>query len=62
MVRNNLTINYKKTEYILITNKKQIKRFKMQIDQNVLEQKNQGKYLGVIIDNKLNWESRINRV
>ena len=61
VVLNQLTINYKKTEYILIT-KKANKHFKLQIDQNVLEQKNQVKYLGVIVDNKLNWESHIKRV
>ena len=62
MVLNKLTKNYKKTECDLITHKKQIKHFKLQIDQNVLGQKNQVNFLGVIIDNKLNRESHVKKV
>ena len=52
MKTNKLTINYKKTNYVIIT-KQKIKKslFKIKISQNEIIQKDNVKYLGIIIDN-----------
>ena len=58
---NKLTINYKKTNYMIITKRKINKSlFKIQIGQNEIIQKDSVKYLGIIIDNKMNWTQHIN--
>ena len=61
MKTNNLTINYKKTNYMIITKRKINKSlFKIKIAQNEIIQKDSVKYLGIIIDNKMNWTQHIN--
>ena len=61
MKTNKLTINYKKTNYIIITKRKTNQSlFKIKIGQNEIIQKDSVKYLGIIIDNKMNWTQHIN--
>ena len=61
MKSNKLTINYKKTNYMIITKRKINKSlFKIKIGQNEIIQKDYVKYLGIIIDNKMNWTQHIN--
>ena len=62
MKLNKLTINYKKTEYIIITNKKEKTRFKVKIDENVISHSTCIKYLGVVFDDSLNWKPQINNI
>ena len=50
---NKLTINHKKTEFILIT-KKKINKFDIKINDITIKRKNSSKYLKIIIDDKLN--------
>ena len=50
---NKLTINHKKTEFILIT-KKNINKFDIKINGITIKRMNSSKYLGTIIDDKLN--------
>ena len=50
---NKLTINRKKTEFILIT-KKKINKFDVKINGITIKRKNFSKYLGIIIHDKLN--------
>ena len=61
MKTNKLTINYKKTNYMIITKRKINKSLlKIKIGQNEIIQKDSVKYLGIIIDNKMNWTQHIN--
>ena len=55
---NTLTINHKKTELILIT-KKKINKFDIKINGITIKRKNSSKYLGIIIDDKLNWKNHV---
>ena len=48
-----LSINYNKTEYIVITNKKKMPNYQIKIDKNVITQNNCIKYVGVLIDESL---------
>ena len=61
---NKLTLNYKKTKYMIITNKvyslKYRKKFRLNINKNNIKQVEEFKYLGVILDYKLSWRPHIN--
>ena len=64
-MRNNwLSINFAQTEYMFVTKKKlheQLK-FKIKIDNHVISKKECIKYLGVLIDNNLDWKHHIKQV
>ena len=61
MKTNKLTINYKKTNYMIITKQKRNKSlFKIKIGQNKIIQKDSVKYYSIMIDNKMNWTQHIN--
>ena len=61
MKTNKLTINYKKTNYMIVTKQKINKfLFKIKIGQNEIIQKDSVKYLGIMFDNKMNWKQHIN--
>ena len=64
MKLNQLSINYNKTEYVVITNKKEKPTFSLSlhIDENVITQSHCVKYLGVLIDSSLNWKPQIQKV
>ena len=53
MKLNRLSINYNKTEYIVITNKKKKPNYQIKIDKNVITQSNCIRYLGVLVDESL---------
>ena len=56
---NKLSINYKKTNYMLITSaKKKIQNICI----NNIEEKSDIKYLGIYVDNKLNWIQQIKHI
>ena len=57
---NKLSLNITKTNYLIITNKKISYDFNIQIGLNKIQQETTAKYLGIIIDNKLNWTPQIN--
>jgi hypothetical protein len=59
MKLNKLTINYDKTNYILFTNKKLNSGINIQLEGHTLKQVKETKYLGVIVNEKLNWEEHI---
>ena len=60
---NKLSLNISKTNFIVFTNSSQIEKFiDINIDANVIERVYETKFLGVIIDNKLNWKSHITQV
>ena len=61
MNTNNLTINYKKSCCMIISNKSnKSTHFKLTINDNAIEKSDNVKYLGVHFDNKLTWEKHIN--
>ena len=59
---NKLSINYSKSEF-MITTKKQFKhKFEVVIDDNKIKQKSFVKYLGILIDDKLNWKHQVKQI
>ena len=62
-IANKLTLNMKKTKFMLFSKqqkkKAQSKKFKVNINNYCIKQVTEMKYLGVILDNKLNWHSHI---
>jgi hypothetical protein len=63
LVDNKLTLNYKKTKFMIITNKKYdkvlFKKFRLNINKNNIKLVTKFKYLGVILDCKLTWRNHI---
>ena len=60
---NKLSLNVKKTHFLLFHNKKKkIDDIKIFIDNKAIEQKNDTKFLGVYIDDKLNWKKHIDYI
>ena len=60
---NKLTLNYKKTKYMIVTNKNYTrnfrKKFRLNINKNNIKQVDIFKYLGIILDNSLSWKPHI---
>ena len=60
---NKLSLNIKKTHYMLFTSKKiRPTELNIQIDGNGIEEVSHTKFLGVYIDNKLNWKKHISYI
>ena len=65
LVANRLTLNLKKTKFMVICNKKGehiqklIKKFKVNINNYCIKQVSEFKYLGLLFNNKLNWHNHI---
>ena len=58
---NQLTINYKKTNFMIFTRKKKISSpLSIRIGQNIINHKTKVKYLGVVIDEKMSWKNHVN--
>ena len=62
MSLNKLFINYNKTEFLLICNQKQNFTLKLTINDHIITQKTETKYLGILIDDSLTWKAHINLV
>jgi len=60
-IQNKLTLNLNKTNYVLFhpAKEKQSHHFLLNFDGNMLMQTNESKYLGVLIDAKLNWKAHV---
>ena len=58
MRNNKLSVNFAKTEYMIVTKKKLDKHLKFEIkkDNHVISKKECIKYLGALIDNNLDWK------
>ena len=56
---NKLSINFNKTEFMVVTTKQNKPKLKVSIDNNPIKQSNHIKYLGVLIDDNLNWKQQI---
>ena len=58
---NKLTINYKKTNYMILIKKKLNNfPFVIKIGENAIDCKQCVKYLGIMIDEKMSWADQIN--
>ena len=62
-IANKLTLNLKKTKFMLFSTKRKKKakenKFRININKYCIKQVSEMKYLGVILDNKLNWHNHI---
>ena len=60
--RNNMTLNLKKCKYMNIKGRKRYKEeeISINISGNSIEKVTSYKYLGIIIDNKFNWNEQMN--
>ena len=54
---NKLSINFNKTEFMVVTTKQNKPELKVSIDNNPIKQSHHVKYLGVLIDDNLNWKT-----
>ena len=62
---NKLSLNVKKTNYIIFGNKKKVVNYdhlKLEQDGKVIDQVYETKFLGVYLDNKLNWKAHISHL
>ena len=62
MRSNKLSINYSKTHYMIFTRKKNKFNFQIHCGGSHLERVASTKYLGVVVDEKLNWSAHINYI
>ena len=62
MRANKLSINYSKTHYMIFSRKKSKFNFQLHCGGSRLERVASTKYLGVIVDDKLNWSAHINYI
>ena len=56
---NKLSINFNKTEFMVVTTQQNKPELKVSIDNNPIKQSHHIKYLGVLIDDNLNWKQQI---
>ena len=59
---NKLSIKYNKTEFMVISNSTKKIKLKLMINNYEIKQKQETKYLGVLIDNTLTWKAHIKLV
>ena len=59
-MRNKLSVNFEKSNFMVFTRKKDKFNIQLTMEGHKLEQVSETKYLGVILDCKLNWSSHIN--
>ena len=59
---NKLSLNVKKTHFMVFTSKKQVPKIKICIDEHSIAEEKSTKFLGIHIDNKLNWKKHIKHV
>ena len=56
---NPLVINMKKTHFMVFTNRKRPKEITLKVKDSLIKETSESKFLGVIVDNKLSWDSHI---
>ena len=62
LLANKLIINLNKTHSMLFTNKRVERKINIRAKNTTLEQKTECKFLGVIVDENINWKSHVNHV
>ena len=59
LISNKLFVNYSKSNYLIFTKKRIKHKFNVILDNTIIDQTHSTKYLGIIIDDKLNWKDHI---
>ena len=59
---NGLLLNLKKTIYMIFSRRKIVTNFTVKMGNTIIERKSEAKFLGVIVDEKLNWTKHIKTV
>ena len=59
---NKLSLNTNKTSYLIITKRKINHSFNIKIGNNTIQESTSAKYLGITIDNRLDWKQHIQNV
>ena len=62
LLANKLIINLQKTHIMLFTNRARPASISLNIDTNVITEKSETKFLGVIVDNQLSWNAHIKHI
>ena len=62
LLANKQSVNVSKSNFLVISSRKSDKNIKLKINNKELKQENYTKYLGVIIDDKLNWKLYIKQI
>ncbi|CAL4070278.1 unnamed protein product [Meganyctiphanes norvegica] len=62
LIANKLIINLTKTHSMLFSNKRCERKISIRVNNTVLEQKSECKFLGIIVDDQLNWKAHINYI
>ena len=62
LIANCLTLNITKTYYIIFTTKDIPDNLQINVGQHILERQNSGKFLGVVLDDKLTFKEHLNTV
>ena len=57
LLANKLIINLTKTHTMLFTNKRDKKKISIRAHNTILEQKSECKFLGIIVDEEINWKN-----
>ena len=59
---NKLFINYKKSNFLIFTKKRHKHNFQIKLGTEILNQETSTNYLGITLDDKLNWEPHLNKL
>ena len=62
LLANKLIINLQKTHIMLFTNRQRPESISLNIDDNNITEISETKFLGVIVDNQLNWKAHIKHI
>ena len=62
LLANELSLNVSKSNFLLISSRKDNRSINIKINDKYPKQENYTKYLGVIIDNKINWKLHIKQI
>ena len=62
MASNQLTLNVKKSQFMIVSNKRNIPKLSVKINEIPLVQCHSYKYLGIHFDDKLNWSTHVQNV
>ena len=62
LLSNKLIINLQKTHIMLFTNRQRPESISLNIDNNVITEISETKFLGVMVDNQLNWKAHIKHI
>ena len=62
LLANKLSLNVSKSNFLLVSPRKVTKYINLSINNEKLKQENYTKYLGIIIDEKLNWKQHVKQV